>query len=66
MAYSGGGFAPPPSPPATKSSAGVKGRKKPMTIIEKEIGYSATVNTLLLDLSKVASEQEAAVKTGDI
>ena len=66
MAYSGGGFAPPPSLPATKRSASVKGRNKPMTIIEKEIGYSATVNTLLLDISKIASEQEGAVKTGDI
>jgi len=44
------------------------GRKaKPViSSINKSIGYDAAVNTLLLDISKTASEQEGAVKSGDI
>ena len=44
-----------------------KGKQKTaIATVNKEIGYDAAVNTLLLDISKTASEQEGAVKSGDI
>jgi len=41
-------------------------QKSAVATIKRDIGYSATVNTLLLDISKTASEQEGAVKSGDV
>ena len=43
-----------------------KKQKTAVATINRDIGYSATVNTLLLDISKTASEQEGAAKSGDI
>mgnify|MGYP005824759749 FL=1 len=66
MAYGNGSL--PSGQGGIPTRMGGRNRKNKSAIatINKSIGYDAAVNTLLLDISKPASEQEGAVKSGDI
>ena len=67
MAYgSGNGGLVPTTQKGFPGESGRRRRKSAIATINKSIGYDAAVNTLLLDISKTASEQEGAAKSGDV
>ena len=66
MAYGNGSLPSGQGGIPTRMGGRNRRNKSAVATINRDIGYSATVNTLLLDISKTASEQEGAVKTGDI